>query len=76
MSCLAVWVIYISISRVALLVGLLCDLTGLIEFVPFPIVCEVWKDFEMRMPQWDCCDSQSHRILVRVLDSRAMDWLH
>ena len=55
------WVIYISISRVALLVGLLCDLTELIEFVPFPIVCEVWKDFEMRMPQWDCCDSQSHR---------------
>ena len=53
--------IYISISRVALLVGLLCDLTGLMESVPFPTVCEVWKDFAVRMPQWGCCDSQSHR---------------
>ena len=61
MNFLAVCIIYISISRVALLVGLLCDLTGLVESVPFPIVCKVWKDFEMRMPQWGCCDSQSHR---------------
>lgn len=55
------YLIYISISRVALLVGLLCNLTGLMESVLFPPVFEVWEDFEMRMPQWGCCDSQSHR---------------
>lgn len=44
-SFLAVYLIYISISRVTFFVGLLCNLwAGLRESVPIPAVCVVWRD--------------------------------